>query len=155
MKIPHRLHIAPITLREANAFVCENHRHHGASRGCRFALACRQYDALVGVAICGRPIARLLDDGFTLEVLRVCTDGTKNACSFLYGGCRRVALAMGYRRVLTYTLKSESGISLRAAGWVRCAESQGGSWSRSSRPRTDPNPTEPKVRWEAPMETAS
>src|SRR5579872_6651117 len=150
--MPRQLTIRPITLREANAFVGKNHRHHGPSRGCKFALACQQGVALVGVAICGRPVARGLDDSLTLEVLRVATDGTPNACSALYGACRRVAQAMGYRRVLTYTLDTEPGTSLRAAGWKLTAETLGGSWSRTNRPRHDSHPTTPKKRWEAIME---
>lgn len=144
-----RLRVVPVTLRQANAYVAAHHRHHGPSRGCKFALAVTDGECVRGVAICGRPVARLLDDGETLEVLRVATDGTKNACSALYGACRRVALAMGYRRILTYTLAEEPGTSLRAAGWVRAAEATGGgSWSCPSRPRTDKHPTGPKVRWE-------
>lgn len=95
-------------------------------------------------------VSRMLDDGHSLEVLRVCTDGTKNACSMLYGAVRRAALAMGYEphRVFTYTLASEPGTSLRAAGWRRDAETKGGEWGRANRPR-DTHNAEPKVRWRA------
>jgi len=141
--------LVPITLREANAFVERVHRHHGPSRGCRFCLAAAVGETIVGVAIAGRPVARRLDDGWTIEVTRLATDGTRNACSFLYAACRRVAQAMGYRRVLTYTLDSEGGVSLRAAGWDLVAASPGGSWSCASRPRVDTHPLQGKLRWEA------
>ena len=141
--------LVPITLREANAFVERVHRHHGPSRGCRFCLAAAVGETIVGVAIAGRPVARRLDDGWTIEVTRLATDGTKNACSFLYSACRRVGRAMGYRRVLTYTLDSEGGVSLRAAGWDLVTTSPGGSWSCPSRPRVDMHPLQGKLRWEA------
>src|SRR5437870_1633786 len=111
------MRIVPITLRAACAFVAAHHRHHPPPRGHKFSLAVDDGGHLAGVAIVGRPVARALDDGFTLEVLRVCTLGTKNACSMLYGAARRIAKEMGYRRIVTYTLASEPGTSLRASGW--------------------------------------
>lgn len=147
----------PISLREANAWVEENHRHHGPARGHKFSISVRdESDEIKGVAIAGRPVARMLDDGAHLEVLRVCTDGTPNACSMLYGAVRRAAIAMGYlpQNILTYTLASESGGSLRASGWVRDAEVAGQSWDRPSRGRIDKHPTEDKVRWIAGRPTA-
>lgn len=90
----------------------------------------------------------MADNGWTLEVNRTCTDGTKNANSMLYGACRRAAFALGYRKLLTYTLPSESGGSLRAAGWKCLGEAGGGKWSRESRPRVDTHPTQAKLRWE-------
>src|SRR4051794_21330392 len=94
----------PITLREANAFVKERHRHNSPVTGCRFAVGCQVDGKIVGVAIAGRPVARRQDDGRTLEVLRVCTDSTRNACSFLYARVARIARMLGYSRIITYTL---------------------------------------------------
>ena len=108
--------IVPINLDEANAFVEKHHRHHKPVPGAKFCIAVAVGGVVVGVAIVGRPIARMADDGWTLEVNRTCTDGTKNANSMLYGACRRVAFGMGYRKLITYTLPSEGGRSLAAAG---------------------------------------
>jgi hypothetical protein len=104
---------------------------------------------LCGVAIVGRPVARLLQDGYTAEVVRCCTDGTRNAPSMLYAAAWRACRALGYRRLLTYTLPSEGGASLRAAGWRLIGEAGGGSWDRPQRPRIDRHPTQKKLRWEA------
>ena len=101
------------------------------------------------VAIVGRPVSRMLDDGNTLEVNRVATDGTKNACSALYGAARRATFALGYTRLVTYTLPEEGGASLRGAGFKLLGEAGGGSWSRTSRPRVDTAPLQGKFRWEA------
>lgn len=120
------MYIRPLSLKEANAFVATLHRHNKPTSGHKYSLGCYKNGVLVGVAIVGRPLARMLDDGQTLEVLRVCTDGTKNANSKLYGACVRVAKEMGYRTIYTYTLKSESGSSLRAAGWTEDGEAGGG-----------------------------
>jgi hypothetical protein len=148
--------VVPVGLAEANAFVLAHHRHLGPTRGHKFSLAVAPVlpgglGAVCGVAICGRPVARLLDDGWALEVLRVATDRTPNACSALYAACRRAALALGSRRLLTYTLASEPGTSLRAAGWRCLGLAGGGAWGRAGRPRLDRHPTQPKRRWEAPM----
>lgn len=105
---------------------------------------------LHGVAIAGRPVARHLDDGLTLEVTRVATDGVWNACSALYGACRRAAKALGYRRLITYTLLSETGASLRASGWCLVHRTRGEPWSRR-RPSLDGHPIGPKSRWEIPL----
>lgn len=91
------------------------------------------------------------DDGSTLEVTRLCTDGTRNACSFLYGACARAAFALGFKRIGTYVLASETGASVSAAGWRMIGETTGGSWSRSDRPRVDTHPTEPKMLFEKEM----
>lgn len=147
-----RLFLVPVSLREANAYVAEHHRHHGPTRGHKFAVAVGTLDGVMrGVAIAGRPVSRHLDDGTTLEVLRVCTDGTLNACSMLYGAVRRAGIALGYPPscIITYTLASETGSSLRASGWVLDGETAGGSWWRAARPREDKAPTEPKLRWRA------
>src|SRR3954451_17904465 len=104
----------PLHLREANAFVAQHHRHNLPTVGGKFALGAAVEGKLVGVAVAGRPAARRLEDGKTLEILRVATDGTPNACSYLSSRCARIARLMGYRRVITYTLESEGGASLRA-----------------------------------------
>jgi hypothetical protein len=147
------LTIVPCTLREARAFVAQHHRHHEPPQGGLFAVACAAADQVCGVAIVGRPVARMLGaDDYTAEVTRLCTTGAHNACSILYAACWRAARALGYRRLITYTLKSESGASLRAAGWRCIGEAGGGSWSRARRPRVDTHPTQEKLRWEAEIE---
>lgn len=146
------LRLAPIGLRAANAWVDEVHRHHGPVRGHKFSVAVKRDNEMVGVAIAGRPVARMLDNGERLEVLRVAVaDGAKNACSMLYSAVARAGVAMGYRKedIFTYVLESESGASLKAAGWVKVADSAGGTWSRPTRLRLDEHPTEPKTRWHA------
>ncbi|MBQ9719651.1 MAG: hypothetical protein IJV64_03045 [Oscillospiraceae bacterium] len=152
------LTIRPAALREANAYVAQHHRHNRPVTGHKWSVACYDGERLCGVAICGRPVARRLDDGLTLEILRVCTDGTQNACSALYGACARAAKAMGYRRVVTYTLASEPGTSLKASGFENHGEAGGTSWDVPSRPRevvqeslfgTERKyPAGTKVRWE-------
>lgn len=141
--------VQPMTLRAARDYVNANHRHHKAPQGGLFALAAEVDGVTVGCAIVGKPVARMLNDGMTVEITRMCTDGTRNACSFLYRACVRVANAMGYRRVLTYTLTDEGGASLRGAGFKVAAKVDGGSWSRPSRERTDKHPLQQKLRWEA------
>ena len=103
------LEIVPMTLREANAYVEQNHRHHGPVAGHKYSIGLSDGEKIVGVAIVGRPVSRHLDDGWTLEVNRLCTDGTKNACSMLYAAAWRAARAMGYKRLVTYILESENG----------------------------------------------
>jgi len=143
------LEIVPMTLREAQAFCAEHHRtHKKPPRGMKFAIGVSDGETVRGVAIIGRPLARMLQDGWTAEVLRVCTDGRRNACSMLYGAAWRAARAMGYRRLVTYTLKEEGGASLRASGWQCIGAAGGGSWSRRERPRVDLHPTQEKLRWE-------
>lgn len=142
------LSLCPLTLKAANAFITEHHRHHGKVVGHKFSIGLLSNNVLVGCAVVGRPVARSLDDGFTAEVTRLCTDGTPNACSMLYAACSRAAAGMGYTKIVTYILATESGTSLRATGWNQVANTRGGSWSCPSRPRTDKHPTEPKVRWE-------
>jgi hypothetical protein len=143
-----KLCIVPCDLGEANEFVRQHHRHHNPVPGAKFCVAVASGDEIVGVAIVGRPISRHLDNGWTLEVNRTCTDGTKNANSILYGACRRVAFALGFRKLITYTLPEEGGTSLRAAGWMCLGEAGGGSWSCVSRPRVDKHPLQVKLRWE-------
>lgn len=119
--------ITPTTIKEANAFVSAHHRHHKPVTGAKFAIAVSDESGTVrGVAIIGRPVARMSDTGWTVEVNRLCTDGTRNACSMLYGAARRTAKALGYKRVITYTHPEEGGASLRGAGWLMLGEAGGG-----------------------------
>ncbi len=145
-----RLTLVPCEKDEANAFVKRHHRHHGEVVGHKFSLAIAdESNEVRGVAILGRPVARGLNDGLTLEVYRVATDGCPNACSALWAASWRATKALGYRRLITYTLKTESGVSLLAAGWRIVGEVKGRSWDCPSRPRVDKHPTQDKFRWEA------
>jgi hypothetical protein len=117
-------------------------------RGHKFSIAAILDEPVVGVAIVGRPVSRIRDDGLTLELSRLCTDGTRNAYSFLIGRAAKAAFALGFHRIGTYILQSENGVSLRAAGWTLIGETKGGSWDCPSRPRADRHPTEPKTLWE-------
>jgi hypothetical protein len=141
--------IVPTSIRDAQAFCDQHHRHHRAPVGGLFAVGVAEDSTVHGVAIVGRPVARGNDDGFSAEVTRVATDGAGNACSMLYAACWRAARALGYRKLITYTLSSESGTSLRAAGWRIVGEVRGRSWSCDSRPRVDRHPMQNKLRWEA------
>jgi hypothetical protein len=145
-----RLSLQPITQKEANAFIRQHHRHHLPSQGWKFGIGVANGETLVGVVTVGRPVARMLDNGWTLEVTRCCTDGTKHAASMLYGAAWRAVKAMGYRRLITYTLVEEAGTSLKAAGWKDLYISPGGTWSRPSRPEIDKHPLGQKRLWEAP-----
>ncbi len=146
----NRLQIVPCTITDARAFVAAHHRHHGAPVSGLFAVGVARDGQIVGVAIVGRPVARMAQDGWTAEVTRLCAlDGERNACSMLYAACWRAARALGWRRLITYTLASEPGVSLVAAGWRLVGEAGGGSWSRTERPRVDKHPTQGKLRWEA------
>lgn len=138
--------IVPMTLKEANTYVSEHHRHHKACVGCKFCIGVVINESLRGVAICGRPVSRYLDDGFTLEINRCCTDGTKNACSMLYGACVRIARDMGYRRVITYTLESEDGASLKASNFKYDGLAGKPIWT-GTRKRDNGVPQEMKKRW--------
>ena len=147
------MQVIPITLREANAFVEKLHRHSKTVRGCRFCLGALKDDKLVGVVIIGRPIARKLDDRFTAEVLRTCTDGTKNVNSFLYGVAWRIWQQMGGKKIITYTLSKESGISLKASGYKPVATtspfSKGTGWTtRKGREWQEGVHNYSKVRWQ-------
>jgi len=142
------LRLIPIMQKEANAFIAKYHRHHKPPQGCRFCTAVSDGSEIVGVAIAGRPVSRALDDGATLEITRVCTNGFRNASSKLYGACCRAGFALGYTRIVTYTITSESGVSLRASGFRCIGQAGGGSWNRPNRKRVDKHPTESKIRWE-------
>lgn len=134
------LRIVPINRDQAFAFIADWHRHHAPPLGYRFAVGVAAGEVLVGVATVGRPVARHFDDGLTVEVTRVATDGTPHACSALYGACWRAARAMGYRRTITYTHADESGSSLRAAGWLHAATRAARSgWDMPGRRRSDAN----------------
>jgi hypothetical protein len=122
------LRIVPVDLKTANEFVRKLHRHSRPVVGHRFSVGVASDDGVLrGVAIIGRPVARSLDDGRAAEVTRLCTDGTRNACSILYGAARRAARALGYAPIYTYTLPTEGGSSLRAAGFRLDKENAGGS----------------------------
>jgi hypothetical protein len=144
MKLSH----TRIELGEANAFVAQHHRHHTPVVGHLFSLGAILDDRIVGVCIVGRPVSRMRDDGLTAEVTRLCTDGTKNACSFLYGAAAKAAFALGFKRIGTYILASEPGVSLTAAGWRLIGETPGRSWSVPSRPRVDKHPLQKKLLFE-------
>lgn len=126
--------LCPVTLKEARAFVAAHHRHHRKPQGGLFAVAAEDAGEIVAVAIVGKPVARMLADGYTAEVTRLCSTGARNACSLLYAACWRACRALGYQRLVTYTLPEEAG---------------GGTWSRKGRPRVDTHPTQTKLRWEA------
>ena len=144
--------LVPITLSDAYVLVSGLHRHHKPPQGGLFAVACALdgADEPCGCAIVGRPVARMLNDGWTLEVTRCCVaEGHPGAASMLYAAAWRASKALGYKRLVTYTLQREAGASLRAAGWKCLGNAGGRSWHRESRPRVDKAPTEQKTLWEA------
>ena len=150
------LRIEPITLRQANAYVTQHHRHHKAARGHKFSVSVVDGAGNIrGVGIAGRPVSRVLDKDGHLEVVRVCTDGTRNVCSMIYGALRRAGVALGYpaHKIITYTLESEPGGSLRASGWHDDGPAGGGTWDTPARRREDHAPTETKRRWRAGIES--
>ncbi len=142
------MEIVPIEFDEAKAFVKRWHRHHKPPTGHKYSIGCAVDGVIVGVVMVGRPVARRLQDGWTLEVNRLATDGTKNACSMLYAAAWRAARAMGYRRLITYILDTEPGTSLKAAGWKEIGRAGGLSWNVPSRPRVDKCPSQMKIRYE-------
>ena len=130
--------LKPLSQRAAKAFIDEHHRHHKSSRGDVFRIGLMHEEELIGVIQVGRPVARLLDDGYTLEVTRLCVlDGYKNACSMLYSRAWRAGKALGYTRIVTYILEIEAGVSLAAAGWVKEPRRKNANtdWNCQSRPR--------------------
>ena len=142
------LELVPVSLAQANEYVRLHHRHHKPVVGHKFSIGCNSDGKLSGVAIVGRPVSRHLDNGSTLEVNRLCTDGTKNACSFLYAAAWRAAKAMGYKKLITYVLDTENGASVRAAGF-RCAGLAGGKrWTGARKPPKDLYPAQMKYRYE-------
>lgn len=142
------LEIVPVSIQDAKEFVAQHHRHHKPPQGALFAVGCAFEGKIVGVAIVGRPVARRSQDGWTAEVTRCATDGTSNACSKLYRACWRICAAMGYKRLVTFTLQTEPGASLRGAGFRCLGTTPGNSWSVRSRPRVDHHPLQVKMRWE-------
>lgn len=143
------IHIRPIELRDANAFVLAHHRHHKPVQGHRWSLAAYDGERLCGVAIVGRPVARLAGSPLEVcEVTRLCTDGTKNACSALYAAAARAAEAIGFRRIQTYILETETGTSLKASGYTDMGPAGGGQWKHTDgQPRRTDQPTCGKRRW--------
>jgi hypothetical protein len=137
----------PLELKQANAFADALHRHHDPVHRDKYRIGAMINGKLVGVVQVARPVSRMLDDGKTVEVVRLCTDGTKDVCSFLYSKAARIAKEMGYSKIITYILCTEPGDSLKAAGWKKEGETSGGSWDRPSRRRTTTAPTIQKVRW--------
>lgn len=143
-----QIETVPITLKQACYFINHNHRHHVGPQGHKFSIGLSDGDKLVGVVVAGRPVGRLADDGFTLEVTRCCVTGVyHNSCSKLYAAVRRIAKELGYKRVITYTLEEECGTSLKASGFTFAGMSRGGSWN-GSRNRIDKHPIGPKKVWE-------
>lgn len=142
------MQLQPITYKEACEFIKEHHRHHLPPQGWKFGIAVNDGEKVVGVITVGRPVARQLDNAWTLEVTRCCTDGTKNAASMLYGAAWRAAKALGYKRMITYILVEEEGTSVKAAGWKELYVTRGGDgWL--SRPRVIKHPTGQKKLFEA------
>ena len=143
------LRIQPITFARAKEYVADHHRHHRPPQGHKFSICVvNEENVIVGVCMAGRPVNRTRDDGFTLEVTRLCTIGVKNSCSILYGAVSRIAKEMGYRKIGTYILESESGVSLKASGWKFKHAVKGHSWDRPDRPRSDDHPLCDKQYWE-------
>ncbi len=142
------MRVIPLTLVQANTLVSELHRHHKPAQGHRFSIGCLVDDVLVGAAIVGRPTARMTAQYQVAEITRLVTDGTYNACSFLYGASARIAKEMGFESIQTFILTSENGASLKASGYVMVAHSDGGDWNRPSRGgRRMDQPQEPKTKW--------
>ena len=137
----------PLELKQANEYVDRLHRHHNSVHRDKFRVGATKGGKLVGVVQVGRPVSRMLDDGKTLEVVRLCSDGTKDVCSYLYAKAARIAKELGYSRIITYILESESGASLKASGWKLDGTTSGGHWSRPSRKRTTTAPICPKKRY--------
>jgi len=142
------LELQPISFKEACEFIRRHHSHHLPPQGWKFGTAVSDGEKVVGVVTVGRPVARLLDDGWTLEVTRCCTDSTPHVASKLYAAAWRATRALGYKRLITYTLAKESGTSLIAANWHCVGKAGGGTWNRKGRPRVDLHPTGQKLLWE-------
>lgn len=146
------LALQPISQAEARAFVRQHHRHAKPDQGAKFCIGVSDGKNVVGVAVVGRPRARHLDDGWTVEVTRLCTDGTRNVVSKLMRGVKQTCAGMGYRRLITYTLESEGGASMRASGMKLVALRDGGrSWNCQSRPRVDTSHPDQKALWECAL----
>lgn len=120
------LSLQPVNFKEAGDFIKAHHSHHVPPQGWKFGIGVSDGEQLVGVIMAGRPVSRVLDDGWTIEVTRCCTDGTPHAASKLYAAAWRAARALGYRRLITYTLTEEKGTSLKAAGYRALYATKGG-----------------------------
>ena len=142
------IELCPVSFKDACEFIRQYHRHHKPPCRWKFGVGAQLDNKLVGVVMIGRPVARHLDDGWTLEVTRLCTDGTPHVASKLYSAAWRAARAIGYRRIITYTLENEAGTSLIAAGWKELYKTKGGTWNTPARPREQKSPTCPKTLWE-------
>jgi len=147
MAKPRRFRAVPLTRAQVAEYITRLHRHHGPRVGDKYRVGCELGGRLVGVVQVGNPVARALCDGKTLEVSRLCADGTPEVCSFLYSAAARVAREMGYSKIITYILDSETGVSLKAAGWHKEADIKGHNWDAPSRPRKTTAPTCDKQRW--------
>jgi hypothetical protein len=143
-----KMRTIPVSLAEANAFVARLHRHHPPVQGHKFSIGADKDGVLVGVVIVGRPVSRHRDNGATMEVTRLCTDGTRNACSFLYGAAAKAVFALGFDTIGTYTLPDEGGASLRASGWKLIGERGNSSWNRAGRSRPNEKSVSTKLLWE-------
>lgn len=141
------LELRPCDFQTARAFVRDNHRHNKPPVGHKFSIACYDGDRLCGVCMVGRPVSRYLDDGLTLEINRCCTDGTKNACTILYGAACRAAKALGYKRIVTYTRETEPGTSLRASNFVCDGKAGGNHWTGQRYQQMAITDDVLKVRW--------
>lgn len=143
------LYASPVTLKEANEFIAAHHRHHDPVRFHLFSVGCREIKdgELKGVAVVMRPAAPAYNGKPIAEVSRLATDGTQNTCSFLLARAANAAFQLGYLIIQTYTLTTEPGTSLAAAGWEWCGERKGAPWNTKSRPRKDTHPIGPKDKW--------
>lgn len=146
--------LRPITIKEAAAFIKKHHRHHPPIKAWKIGVSVGIWQVNIddthefkkkGVIVLSRPVGRYLDDKKTIEVTRCCTDGGKNLCSMLYGAAKRISKNLGYKRMITYTLKTENGSSLKASGFVKAYDTKGATWNRKNRPRQDNHPSEPKT----------
>ena len=141
------LELRPCDYLTACDFVRMNHRHNKAPAGHKYSIACYEGERLCGVCMVGRPVGRYMDDGMTLEVNRCCTDGTRNACTILYGAAIRAAKALGYKRIITYTRESEPGTSLKASNWIKDGEAGKAYWTGQRYQQLEIDIGEKKVRW--------
>ena len=115
------LDLQPISFAEACTFVAAHHSHHKPPQGHKFSLAVNDGEKVVGVVMVGRPVARMADDGYTLEVTRCCTDKTPHVASKLYAAAWRATRALGYRRLK----RTRSSRRLAQAWWLRSGGSLG------------------------------
>ncbi len=141
------LNLRPISFKEAKEYVATHHRHNKPPVGHKYSISVYDGDRLCGVCMVGRPVGRYLDDGFTLEINRCCTDGTYNACSMLYGAACRAAKALGYKRIYTYTREDEPGTSLKASNWICEGRAGGTHWTGKRYANILQEQSVMKIRW--------